>query len=51
MENKFYLQKAELIEDKENGKLYYVLSYSNGIIKRNDYLEFEKDLKIDIELK
>jgi hypothetical protein len=50
-ENKFYLKKAKLIQDRENQTLYYRLLYSNGITKLYDYVKFEKDLKIDIELK
>jgi hypothetical protein len=49
-ENKYYLQSVELIYN-ENNYLYYYLIYSNGILKTYIDLPFEKNLKIDIELK
>jgi len=49
-QNKYYLQSVELIYN-ENNYLYYYLIYSNGILKKHIDLPFEKDLKIDIELK
>lgn len=48
--NKFYLKKAKLIEDRESGKLYYRLLYSNGIIKKYEFIKFDVTNKIDIEL-
>jgi len=48
--NKYYLKKVKLIEDRENGKIYYRLLYSNGINKRCEYILFDKNLVIDIEL-
>ncbi len=48
--NKYYLRKAKLIEDRETGKVYYRLLYSNGINKRYEYIVFDKNLVIDIEL-
>jgi hypothetical protein len=47
--NKFYLKKAKLIHDRE-GKLYYRLLYSNGIIKKYEFIKFDVTSKIDIEL-
>jgi hypothetical protein len=47
--NKFYLKKAKLIHDRE-GKLYYRLLYSNGIIKKYEFIKFDVTTKIDIEL-
>jgi len=47
--NKFYLKKAKLIHDRE-GKLYYRLLYSNGIIKKYEFITFDVTTKIDIEL-
>lgn len=50
MENKYYLQSAELIDDQMNGQLYYLLVYSNGIQKRTDHIKFEHSTNIQIEL-
>ena len=50
MENKYYLQSAELIDDQINGQLYYLLVYSNGIQKRTDHIKFEDSTHIKLEL-
>ncbi len=49
--NKYYLQSVELTYQSENGYLCYRLRYSNGIITKNIDMPFDKDLKIEIELK
>lgn len=50
IENKYYLQSVELTYQPENGYLCYRLIYSNGIIKKNIDIPFDKAEKIEIEL-
>ena len=50
MENKYYLQSVELKQDNENGLLYYVAIYRNGIKKRIEYINFELSNSISVEL-
>jgi hypothetical protein len=48
MENKFYLKYVRL---NSEGSLYYECIYSNGLIKKIITIPFEKNFKIEVELK
>jgi hypothetical protein len=50
MENNYYLQSVELVQNDINGLLYYVVVYHNGIKKRIEHINFELSNSISIEL-